>query len=128
MSQTPGEQPGPSATARAEDLLDQAGQRVGALVALTRIRIQHGLSAVREKAERRDTEKLTQGEQPGQQNGPYQPASQRAEVMVDRMGQRLASFAAMTGLQMQRAVALLREEAEDIWAEAQNIRDQGKQK
>jgi hypothetical protein len=128
MSQTPGEQPGSSATARAEDLLDQAGQRIGTFVGLTHVRIQQALTAVREEAERRDTEKLTQGGQPEQKNGPYQPANQRAEVMVDRMGQRLGSFAANAGLQMQKALALLREEAEDIWAEAQSIRDQGKQK
>jgi hypothetical protein len=75
-----------------------------------------------------ETPKLTQGRPPGQENGPYQPATQRAEEMVDRMGQRLGSFTAMTGLQIQKSVALLREEAEDIWAEAQSIRDQTRQK
>jgi hypothetical protein len=128
MSQTPGEQPGPPATARAEELLDQAGQRVGAFVALTRIRVQQALSAAREEAERRgrDTSQLMQGGQAGQENGSNQLATQRAEEIVDRVGGRLGAVAAMTGLQIQKALARVREEAEDMWADAESIRDQNR--
>lgn len=128
MSQTPGEQPAPPATARAEELLDQAGQRVGAFVALTRIRVQQTLSAVREQAEQRgrDTAQLMPGRQAGQENGSNQLATQRAEEIVDRVGGRLGAVAAMTSLQIQKALARVREEAEDIWADAESIRDQNR--
>ena len=126
MNQTPGEQPGPSATARAEELLDQTGQRIGMFVALTRVRIQQALIALREEAERRDTSKLTQSGQTGQENGSNQLVTQRAEEMVDRMGERLVAVTATTSLQIQKALARLREEAEDIWAEAESIRDQNR--
>jgi len=128
MSQTSGEQPGPSAIARAEGLLDQTGQRVGAFVALTRLRIQQTLSTVREEAERRgrETSQLMQGGQTGQQNGSNQLATQRAEEVVDRIGERLGSATAMTSLQIQKVLARVREEAEDIWADAESIRDQNR--
>ena len=126
MSQTPGEQPEPSATTRAEELLDQTGQRVGTFVALTRMRMQQALTAMREEAGRRDTPKLTQDGQTGQENGSNQLATQRAEEMVDRVGGRLGAVASMTSLQIQKALARVREEAEDIWADAESIRDQNR--
>lgn len=50
------------------------------------------------------------------------PATQRAEVLVDAAGQRLGHFATLAGQRLQKWVALAREEGEDIWAEAQDIR------
>jgi hypothetical protein len=46
---------------------------------------------------------------------PMEPAVQRAEELVDAWGQKIGNFAA-------RLLARTREEAEDIWAEAQSIR------
>lgn len=45
----------------------------------------------------------------------------RAEEMVDSMGQAIAGFASRISLEVMRGVALAREEAEDIWAEAQSL-------
>jgi hypothetical protein len=50
------------------------------------------------------------------------PALQRAEELVDRMGERVAHYAAFLGTKIKELAARLREEAEDIWAEAQSIR------
>ena len=44
--------------------------------------------------------------------------------MVDQVGQRINQFTSRAGLQIQRTVARAREEVEDMWAEAQNIRRQ----
>ena len=49
----------------------------------------------------------------------YERARQRAEVLLDVWGRRLGSFATTVTSGMQKAVARAREEAEDIWAEAQ---------
>ncbi len=47
---------------------------------------------------------------------------QRAEVIVDQLGQRLGRVLSAAGQQLRKAGARAREEAEDIWAEAQSIR------
>jgi hypothetical protein len=51
-------------------------------------------------------------------------AMQRAEEMVDRMGEKIGHYASEFGHTVLRWFARAREEAEDIWAEAQAIRDQ----
>jgi len=55
-------------------------------------------------------------------NGQMPPAMERAEVLVDRLGVQLGHYLTIAGHQLRKAAALAREEAEDIWAEAQSIR------
>lgn len=47
----------------------------------------------------------------------------RAEEAVDRAGERVGHFVSATGHGLLSFVARAREEAEDIWAEAQSIRN-----
>lgn len=54
----------------------------------------------------------------------YEQAKQRAEILLNEWGQRLSVWAAALGGEMQKAAARAREEAEDIWAEAQALRDE----
>jgi len=49
-------------------------------------------------------------------------AIQQAEVLLDQAGQRAGEWAARMSLRLRKLGALAREEAEDIWAEAQSIR------
>ena len=49
------------------------------------------------------------------------PATERAEELADCMGQRLGYVTARLGLRIRQATARAREEAEDMWAEAQSI-------
>ncbi|HEV2093187.1 MAG TPA: E3 binding domain-containing protein [Rubrobacter sp.] len=53
---------------------------------------------------------------------PNPPATERAEELVDRMGEGIGYFASLTGLRLLKVAALAREEAEDMWAEAQSLR------
>ncbi len=46
----------------------------------------------------------------------------RAEALLDQMGQRLGQLASRAGRGLLRATARAREEAEDMWAEARSIR------
>jgi len=46
----------------------------------------------------------------------------RAEELVDRLGEQLGRLLSTSGRQLRKAAARAREEAEDIWAEAQAIR------
>jgi len=59
--------------------------------------------------------------EPGGEEG-ARPTTERAEEVVDRLGQRAGQIGAEVGQHLLRLAARAREEAEDIWAEAQNIR------
>lgn len=53
-----------------------------------------------------------------------QPEIERAEQMVDDLTRSVTMAASQASLWILRTVARAREEAEDIWAEAQSLRDQ----
>jgi hypothetical protein len=76
---------------------------------------------------RNDQSKLRDGKQdaalPAANGEGQQPSgTARAEEIVDHLAERLASYTRYLGTMFLRAAARLREEAEDIWAEAQSIR------
>ena len=52
------------------------------------------------------------------------PAADRAEESLDRAGEKIGLFAATVSRQVRKSVALAREEAEDMLAEAQSLRRQ----
>ena len=133
MSQTQGEKPDQAATERAEEVFEQLGQRIGHLAVFARQRIQDAAIAIKNEADRMDqpttapAKKSSQSET-AQAEEAGKPATERAEEMVDRMGQRLGHFTSLASLQIQRVVARAREDAEDMWVEAQNIRNQNARK
>lgn len=53
---------------------------------------------------------------------PSAPATERAEQMLDRVGERVGRYASLAGLRLRRMAAVAREEAEDVWAEAESVR------
>ncbi len=53
---------------------------------------------------------------------PERPAEERAEELVDRVGQTMTHWAGLAALRILKVTALAREAAEDVWAEAQSIR------
>jgi|GEM_PF-2258154 hypothetical protein len=55
------------------------------------------------------------------------PAMDRAEELVNVASQRVEHYASLAGKQLQKWLALAREEGEDIWAEAQHIRQGNRQ-
>ena len=55
---------------------------------------------------------------------PARPVIERAEELVDGVGQRVGPLASLVGLRLLQAAALARETAEDIWAEAQSAREE----
>lgn len=57
-----------------------------------------------------------------QNAGSTGPETARAEEMLDQMGQAVGRFVTQAGLRILKGVALAREEAEDILAEAQSLR------
>ena len=59
--------------------------------------------------------------EPGREQG-TRPPRERAEEVVDRLGQRAGQIGSEVGQRLLRLAARAREEAEDIWAEAQSMR------
>lgn len=129
----------PPSVARAEQLMTEWGHNVGFFIGMTRQRLQHAAASIREEADRMDQPRqpsasengtypastITTQETPAHQGqGTEQIVTQRAEQLVDGFAQRASAIAAATGLQIRRASAFVREDAEDVWAEAQSIRYQ----
>jgi hypothetical protein len=55
-------------------------------------------------------------------------AMQRAEELADRLGEQVGQYVSAFGHNVLKWVARAREEAEDIWAEAQAIRERQQNK
>jgi pyruvate/2-oxoglutarate dehydrogenase complex dihydrolipoamide acyltransferase (E2) component len=55
---------------------------------------------------------------------PKRPATERAEELLTRVGETAGIFASLIGTRIARIAAFAREEAEDMWAEAQSISQQ----
>lgn len=131
MSQAPSEKSGQPATVRAEALLDDLGRRIGLFAARAGQRIQNTAASIREGTDQVDqrgpasTEQSSQSTRAGEKGA---QSMERSEELVDRATQRLSQYTALAGFQIQRAAARLREEAEDMWAEAQNIRQENSRK
>jgi hypothetical protein len=136
MSQTPEERSGQPATAveRAEELISRAEKSISAFPALIGRRAQLVTNGIRERGKQAG---MIQGEKPNQpenvqttepgqpentQTTQGQPAMEKADKIVDDMGQRLSLIAAVASLQTQKITARVRENAEDMWAEIQQIR------
>ena len=104
MSQEQKQQSNHSATVRAEEPLDRLGRRLGLLAGRASQRVQGASTALRERAERpeRQAQPRTAAEQPRQpatasaeEKG--KSATEEAEELVDRMGQRLSLVASLAG-------------------------------
>lgn len=114
----------PTAVERAERLASQAGERLGRLVGQTAWRVQH---TRRKEPGQRSTPASQPEAGPGEQPA-QSPTTERAEEMVGRFEQRVAHWTTVRNQQAKRAVARLREDAEDLWAEAQGVRGGWKRK
>ncbi len=115
MSDRGDERSGRPATERAEEMLDSLGERMGRFLSRA-MRSAEGLTGA--DAPVGDT---AVGDTAGSPLAPA-AATQRAERLLDGMGERVGRLAAQAGRQIRRAAALAREEAEDLWAEAQEVR------
>ncbi len=116
MSQTTEEKSERSAVARAEEQLDNIGQRIGLLAGRASQRVKGAVSSIRQENHRKEQPKPVQKEEQGE------AVTKRAEEIVDRMGQRMRHFSSLIGQRILGVTARVREGTEDMWAEAQNIR------
>ncbi len=122
-----------SAIIRSEQLVDRMGNTIGSFAALTRQRIQQTAIRINRGTGSSAQPKVTLGKQPNQNGGKAsggpaplegipQAGIQKAERLVDDMGQRLSLLASTVGLQVRKMAAYARESTEDVWVEAQHMR------
>lgn len=90
-------------TERAEEMIARLGRRFGEV-----------RTAVSQRLEQ------TAGQ--GNASGSQRPAVERAEETFDQIGMRVGAFAAEATRRIQQLGARAREEIEDMWAEAQSVR------
>ncbi len=114
---------------RAEAVLDRAGQNLGFFVVSTGQRIQHVATSFRKgPAQKEPSSPLSEGVSAPSSDAQALQAGQsamgRAEQVVDNVGGALGILSSVVGLRMRRVGARMREEVEDMWAEAQSLRSQ----
>jgi hypothetical protein len=119
--------------ARAEEALNRAGRNIGLFAGLVGQRLQRAAVTMPEGWQRAAKPTLApdeQSEQPEVARAEEraelagQKATEQAEQMVDQAARRLGNLATTISHQAQKAAARLREEGEDIWFEAQHLRQQ----
>jgi hypothetical protein len=113
-----------TAAERAERIVSRAGERLGMLAGRAAQRFQQTAQAFREKADQADIpasaqQKGSSTHVPSAQT--YHQATERAEEMVERFGQRVSHWTQLGNMQARRTLARLREDAEDMWVEAQGM-------
>ncbi|HEU5381560.1 MAG TPA: hypothetical protein VFV38_39570 [Ktedonobacteraceae bacterium] len=111
------------ATERAQHIINEAGERLGMWTGKMVWRMRQAAGSVNAKADQMEGTEAKPG-QNGQKVSPFQPNVERAEELVDRAGQYITHWAQVSNIQIRRTMARLRENAEDIWVEAQEVQRQ----
>lgn len=104
-----------------EDIFEQAGLRLGRFAGQARQRFQQAAQAF--CAQTDEDQRASQQKnrmRVGESNEDRPSATERSEELIDLLGQRVNHWVMVNGLQARRAVALLQENAEDMWVEAQS--------
>lgn len=117
----------PSGSERTEQLLSQAGERLGTLIGRTIVGFRRSMQALRAEADQLDVPesapaKQSTGKTDSRKDLAESPAVERAEELVDQTRQRAGQWMEVNGLRVRRAMAFAREELEDMWVEAQQMR------
>jgi uncharacterized FlaG/YvyC family protein len=130
INQQHGEQQSHPAVEHPDALVNRMAHSIGFYAARTYLGIQNITHKARgqdqlEKAQIDQSGESAQGSEQAQE--PQQSRTRKAEEMVDYLTQRLSSLTARLKFNFQRTTAHVREDTEDIWAEAQSIRHHSNQ-
>lgn len=122
---------GQSATERAEVLLGNWERQARMLFAVARQQLGSAIAGLQTTDAQGDGKERASAAQRGEAvpapsiegtQPSSRPAPERAEAILDEWGQRIGRSASLTGQRLRKLAARAREEAEDILAEAQHIR------
>ena len=133
MTQEQESAPLPSSTERAEQLLTRAGERLGRVAGKAILGARQATRHLREEADQMDmpgaaSEHSGDGAEVEGDQQPRRPATERAEKLVEQMVRRVSRWTVTNDVRVRRAVARLREDAEDVWVEARHMRGTWKNK
>jgi hypothetical protein len=100
---------------RAEQVVNEVGERFGMWAGSVMTRMQRAAGALNQEANRMDT--------PGAKakQGQDTHAMQRAEELVGKAGEYATRWTLTGNMNLRRAMARLREDMEDMWVEAHEI-------
>jgi hypothetical protein len=100
---------------RAEQVVNEVGERFGMWAGSVMTRMQRAAGALNHEANRMDT--------PGAEaeQGQDTHTMQRAEELVGKAGQYATRWTLTGNMNLRRAMARLREDMEDMWVEAHEI-------
>ena len=132
MAQAKKSQAAPATNADPENI-HSTGERIGRLAGKAIVRVQRAAQGFREEADEMDSPEPSpqarKSKKSSKQHARTAPLpTDRAEVLVDHFLQRATHWAVVGNLQARRGIARLREDAEDMWVEAQDIRGSWGQK
>ncbi len=108
----------PTGYARTEQVVNALGSRVGLWAGRVVGRMQRAAGALNQEADRMDTPGAEA--QPRDQPAEH-PTMKRAEELVGKAGEYAKHWTVDGNVQMRRTFARLREDMEDMWAEARAI-------
>ncbi|HEX7737495.1 MAG TPA: hypothetical protein VF458_21785 [Ktedonobacteraceae bacterium] len=131
MTQTRGRETSASVLDRAEQTLTRAGKQLGHLAGRTGVRFWQATRALRAEADQMDEPDSTSEQSrvsSAQSSHTNRHALERAEEIVNQMGERVTRATLGGNLSIQRAVARLREDVEDMWVEARETRQEWRDK
>lgn len=127
MSHTDEYNSGQETTKRAEQTLDTIGHHLGLLAGTATHRIEQIVNNVHFSSPFQTGGTRQEGDRSLPPSGEVaQPAVDRAEELMQRVEQNMGRWTGRLGLQSQRIVARMREDLEDMWAEAQHMRHTGR--
>ncbi len=118
MDATRPESSNPPPVERAEEMWDGLGRGLGRLAGRAGRGARNAAAAARDAANQLDRPRPSGATGAGATGA----ATERAEQMVDQWGARVGEWLGWAGLQIRKAAAYAGEEAEDILAEAEQIR------
>lgn len=129
MTQTQERETTPLAAEYVEQILTRAGGRLGTLAGQAMLRFRQATRAFRGEAIHMDVpSSARQAERAGRNATANHARMDKAEALVDQLGERVGHWALLSSLQVRQATARLQEEAEDMWVEAQELRNEWKEK
>ncbi|GHO90393.1 hypothetical protein KSF_004410 [Reticulibacter mediterranei] len=113
-----------TAVERAEQFWDGMGPSLKSLMQNAGQKARQRATQLQQKVNGTEQSPAQSAEQPPEAhpNEPTPPPMEKAEHLIQSMEQRLGQWASVAGLQLRRTSARLREEAEDILAEAHSVR------
>lgn len=123
MSHTDEHNLGQTTAKRAEQTLDNIGHHLGLLAGTATYRIEQIVNNVHLSSPFQTgstQQEAGRSLQPSGEAAP--PAIDRAEEIMQRVEQSMGRWSGRLSLQSQRVVARMREDLEDMWAEAQHLR------